>query len=133
MQYNAEKLINELYNSDSAYYSRYTLEEFTEICLAPLAFFKKKMKEPTLPSMRFRFMGTFQVFPAVIAKMLHYNQDKFNRGIIHKDTYEEVKANMERVHKALTTQTYKRGEVNFIFIDEENTPTTVPEESQQAT
>lgn len=123
MKYTANDLVKELYDSNPSYHI-YTLEEFTEICLMPLAFFRKKMKEPVLPSMRFKHMGIFIVYPHVIAKLLHYNQRRYDKGIIAQDTYEEFRNQMEEVHRQLTSETYQRGKVNIIYNDEESTPQT---------
>lgn len=114
MKYTAEMLINELHEQ----YPQYTIEEFTEICLGPLAFFKKNMKSPTLPSFRFKYMGVFMVYPGVIAKMLHYNQKRFDEGIITQDTYDYYNEQMKNVHEQLSTNYYKRGPVNIVYHDE---------------
>jgi len=132
MKYTADKLIEELYNSDPNY-QQYSIEEFGEMCLTPLAFFKKRMKEPTLPSMRFKYLGLFVVYPGVIAKMLHYNQARYDKGIVTQDTYEAFKAEMEEVHRQLTSQTYKRGKVTIIYNDEPSASSnTLQEEQEQA-
>lgn len=118
MKLTAYNIIEELYHSDPTYHV-YTLEEFTEVCLMPLTFFKKKMKEKTLPTMRFKHMGQFTVFPGIIAKMLHYNKARLDKGIITKETFDLFNDEMEEVHKQLTSNTYQRGYVNFIYYDNE--------------
>ena len=119
MKLTASDIIQELYTSNPEY-QKYTLEEFEEICLMPLVFFKKKMKENTLPSMRFKHMGMFLVYPGVIAKMLHYNKARLDKGIITKETYDIFNKEMEEVHKQLSSKPYKRGKVNIIYYDEES-------------
>jgi len=134
MKYTAEDLINELYSSNPNYH-KFTLEEFSEICLTPLAFFKKNMKDPSLPTVRFKHLGMFIVYPGIVAKIMHHNQERLDKGTITRETYDILNNQMEEIHKQLTTRTYKRGKVNIIYYDgpipEEREPKSEPLESLQ--
>lgn len=130
MKYTAEDIIREVYDTNPEY-QIYSLEEFTEIALAPLAFFKNHMKTLAFPSMRFTHMGLFIVFPGAVAKMLHYNQERFNKGVITQETYEAFKAEMEEVHERLVNRNKKRGKLDIIYLDEDATVDS-PLQEQQA-
>jgi hypothetical protein len=97
-----DDLINEFYKTIED--SKITIEQAKDICYGPWRFLKEEMENGELCEIRFKYFGTFQVYPGRAKNMLQNLKQKVNN--ISTKEY-------SRIENILTNFLNKNGKNNF--------------------
>ena len=74
----SENLLNEFYNKMKVEHPNISLEQAKDICYGPWRFLKEEMENGELAEVRFKYFGTFQVYPGRAKNMLINLKQKIN-------------------------------------------------------
>lgn len=96
MKRNNEELIIEFHKKMSADFPDITIEQAKEICSGPWKFLKEEMEKGTTEEIRFKYFGTFQVYPGRAKNLLSKLKDRFRFNKINKDDYFRIKEMLEK-------------------------------------
>lgn len=99
-----DELIKEYYDSLEVK-PEMSYEQFVDVCKAPFKFLRRQISSDELPTIRFTFLGSFQVLPGMVIKMLQYTQDRFDKQLITEKEYQR--------YMTLLTNHIKRNREDF--------------------
>lgn len=74
----SEDLLNEFHSNMNLQYPDITIEQAKDICYGPWRFLKEEMENGELAEVRFKYFGTFQVYPGRAKNMLNNLKEKIN-------------------------------------------------------
>lgn len=94
-----QDLIEEFYDKHLSKYPELTLEEVKEICHAPWRFLKQEMESGELPKVRFKYFGTFKVYPGRAEYQLKNLKERFKFHKIGPKQYFQLKKMIEKFLK----------------------------------
>ena len=90
-----DELIEEYYRDIMDKYPHVTLEQLKQICFTPWKFLKQEMESGDLTEVRFKYFGTFQVYPGRAINMLHNLNDRHKYNKIDPKQYFRLKQMLE--------------------------------------
>jgi hypothetical protein len=96
MKLQNNQLIEDFYNQEKDKYPNLTLEQFKDICFGPWRFLKDEMESGELPTVRFKYFGTFQVYEGRAKNMLHNINKRFQFHKINPKQYFKLKEMLEK-------------------------------------
>lgn len=96
MKLENDELIEEFYRKIINNYPQLTLEQLKQICFTPWKFLKQEMESGELTEVRFKYFGTFQVYPGRAVHMLHNLNDRHKYNKIDPKQYEKLKTMLEK-------------------------------------
>lgn len=73
----SDNLLNEFYDKMKLQYPNINLEQAKEICYGTWIFLKEEMENGELAEVRFKYLGTFKVYPKRVEKMLIKLKENF--------------------------------------------------------
>lgn len=93
-----DDIIKQYYQSDTNPYPDIPFEVFEAICKSSFWFFNKSMAREDLPIVHIKYLGKFVVLSTTIKQLLaNNNSDFFKKGIITKEQYEFIKAQLKEI------------------------------------
>lgn len=87
MKLDNQQLMEEFYNSIKEDFPGVDYEQLKEVCFGPWRFLKQEMESGLLPTIRFKYFGTFQVYPGRAKNILYNLKKKFEEGRISEEVY----------------------------------------------
>lgn len=99
MKLSNTELIKEFYEQEKHNYPDVSFEQFKEICFGPWRFLKHEMESGRLPKVRFKYFGTFQVYPGRAKNMLYNLNKRFQFHKIESKQYYRLKEMLENFLK----------------------------------
>lgn len=96
MKLESENLIIEFHKKMASQYPDITFEQTKEICSGPWKFLKKEMESGELNEVRFKYFGTFQVYPNRAKNLLIKLKERFRFNKINKNDYFRIKEMLEK-------------------------------------
>ena len=90
-------VIADLWKREKENYPDLTYEEFTEICRHPVDFIKACIQSPTLPVIRIKYFGIFEVFPGKLDNLLRRIDNSLKKGRISVEKYNRLKKYYEEL------------------------------------
>ena len=97
MKKTSEELIAEHYKNNVSNYPGISLEQAKEICHGPWEFLKKEMQSGELSEVRFKYFGTFQVYPGRAKNMLISLKERFKMNKVNREWYFKTKKMLEKL------------------------------------
>lgn len=91
MKLEHQDLIKEFYDSIHSHFPGLTQQELNHICCAPFKHLKKMMEGDKVDTMRFKYFGSFVVFPRKAKSELSYLDGRLERKIITQEQYDRLK------------------------------------------
>jgi hypothetical protein len=96
MKLTSEELVEEFYNLNKDKFPDITLEQAKDICYGPWRFLKKEMESGELSEVRFKYFGSFQVYPGRAKNMLENIKERFKFNKINKEEFFRIKTMLEK-------------------------------------
>lgn len=96
MKRSNEELIIEFHKKMSSDFPDITIEQAKEICSGPWLFLKEEMEKGTTEEIRFKYFGTFQVYPGRAKNLLVKLKERFRFNKIDKSDYFRIKEMLEK-------------------------------------
>lgn len=82
MRLDAELLVKQYYEKVKDQYPDLDFQEFKNICYAPFKFLKQEMSSDQLPVIRFKYFGTFIVYPKRAKYLLKQAEERHRKGTL---------------------------------------------------
>ena len=101
MKLDNQQLLEKFYQEHSNKYPDVDFERIKEVCFGPWRFLKQEMESGELPSVRFKYFGSFQVYKGRAENMLYNLKVKFDNEKITEDYYMKYKVMIENYLKKL--------------------------------
>lgn len=101
MKLNNQDLLEEFYQGVKDEFPDVSFEQIKEVCFGPWRFLKQEMESGNLPSVRFKYFGTFQVYKGRAKNMLYNLEKKFQNNKIEEDQYLKYKNMIEKYLKRI--------------------------------
>ena len=96
MELKNDELIKEFYEQQKELHPDLTIEQIKDICFGPWRFLKSEMESGDLPTVRFKYFGTFQVYEGRARNMLYNNEKKFKFHKISPKQYYKLQEMLKR-------------------------------------
>ena len=96
MKVDSDTLIAEFHKKMTEEFPDISLEQAKQICHGPWKFLKEEMESGELNEIRFKYFGTFQVYPNRAKNMLDKWKERFRYNKIDKTQYFKIKAMLEK-------------------------------------
>ena len=96
MKLESDKLVIEFYNKMSSEFPDITLEQAKDICYGPWKFLKEEMQNGELSEVRFKYFGTFQVYPGRAVNLLNNLKERFRFNKVGKEEFFRIKTILEK-------------------------------------
>ena len=96
MKLESDKLVIEFYNKKSSEFPGITQEQAKDICYGPWKFLKQEMENGELSEVRFKYFGTFQVYPGRAVNLLNNLKERFRFNKVSKDEFFRIKNMLEK-------------------------------------
>jgi len=96
MKLTNDDLIVEFHKKMSEKYSDISLEQAKDICYGPWRFLKAEMENGELQEVRFKYFGTFQVYPGRAKNMLVKLKERFRFNKIARTEYYRIKTMLDK-------------------------------------
>lgn len=91
----SNETIREFYERDKHKYPEMTYEEFRDVVQTPWKFLKAEMVKDSLEKVRFKYLGTFVVFPGRAKGVLKGLEISFKKHKIEPEIYFKRKETLE--------------------------------------
>lgn len=104
MKLENKELIEQYFIGIADKYPSLTLEECKEICFAPWRFLKQEIESGELPEVRFKYFGTFQVYPGRAENMLYNLKERFRYHKIDPKQYFKLKEMLDKFIKRVKNE-----------------------------
>lgn len=88
---NSNELIEEFFSEVKEQYPNITLEELQSICSSPWLFLRDEMNSGRLTKVKFKYLGTFQVYPKRVAYILSLLDKRLEEKKITQKHYDTTK------------------------------------------
>lgn len=92
---NAE-LLEEFYKEIKDKHPDVSYEQVKEVCFGPWRYLKQIMQYGKLESVRFMYLGVFQVRPARAKYVFEMNKNNFKKGTISLEDYVRYQSQIEK-------------------------------------
>ena len=92
-------LLEELHKRIKEDYPDLTIDQLKEICHTPWLQLKKEMESGELSEVRFKYFGTFKVYPGRARLLLKSMKEKFKNQLIQPREYFKYKSLLEKFLK----------------------------------
>ena len=99
MKLTSEELLEDFYNKMKDVYPNITIEQAKDICYGPWKFLKQEMEYGELSEVRFKYFGTFQVYPNRAVHLLANLKERFRFNKIKKDEFFRIKDMLDKLIK----------------------------------
>jgi len=99
MKRSNEELIIEFHKKMSSEYPDINLEQAKDICSGPWKFLKQEMENGEFSEVRFKYFGTFQVYPNRAVHLLANLKERFRFNKIKKDEFFRIKDMLDKLIK----------------------------------
>lgn len=96
MKLESDKLVTEFYNKKSSEFPDITQEQAKDICYGPWKFLKQEMENGELSEVRFKYFGTFQVYPGRAVNLLNNLKERFRFNKVGKEEFFRIKTMLEK-------------------------------------
>ena len=96
MKLESDKLVTEFYNKKSSEFTGITQEQAKDICYGPWKFLKQEMENGELSEVRFKYFGTFQVYPGRAVNLLNNLKERFRFNKVGKEEFFRIKTMLEK-------------------------------------
>lgn len=96
MKLESDKLVTEFYNKMSSEFPGITQEQAKDICYGPWKFLKQEMENGELSEVRFKYFGTFQVYPGRAVNLLNNLKERFRFNKVGKEEFFRIKTMLEK-------------------------------------
>ena len=96
MKLESDKLVIEFYNKKSSEFPGITQEQAKDICYGPWKFLKQEMENGELSEVRFKYFGTFQVYPGRAVNLLNNLKERFRFNKVGKEEFFRIKTMLEK-------------------------------------
>ena len=96
MKLESDKLVTEFYNKKSSKFPGITQEQAKDICYGPWKFLKQEMENGELSEVRFKYFGTFQVYPGRAVNLLNNLKERFRFNKVGKEEFFRIKTMLEK-------------------------------------
>lgn len=94
-----DELIAEFHKKKKEEYPNINLDQAKEICYGPWRFLKAEMENGELQEVRFKYFGTFQVYPGRAKNMLIKLKERFRFNKIARVEYYRIKDMLDKFMK----------------------------------
>lgn len=91
MKLDNQQLMEEFYSSVKEDFPNIDFEQLKDICFGPWRFLKQEMESGQLPTIRFKYFGTFTVYEGRARNMIYNLDKKFEQGKIEERQYLKYK------------------------------------------
>ena len=96
MRLESDKLVIEFYNKMSSEFPGITQDQAKDICYGPWKFLKQEMESGELFEVRFKYFGTFQVYPGRAVNLLNNLKERFRFNKVGKEEFFRIKTMLEK-------------------------------------
>lgn len=96
MKLDSDKLVIEFHKDMQEKFPGITSEQAKDICYGPWKFLKEEMQNGELSEVRFKYFGTFQVYPGRVKNMLIKLKERFRFNKIDKKEYFRIKDMLDK-------------------------------------
>lgn len=96
MKRTSEELITEFHKKMASQFPDIDFEQAKDICSGPWKFLKEQMENGELEEVRFKYFGTFQVYPNRAKHLLVKLKERFRFNKIDKADYFRIKTMLEK-------------------------------------
>jgi hypothetical protein len=96
MKLESDKLVNEFYNKMFPEFPGIIQEQAKDICYGPWKFLKQEMESGELSEVRFKYFGTFQVYPGRAVNLLNNLKERFRFNKVGKEEFFRIKTMLEK-------------------------------------
>lgn len=83
-------LIKEFYKEIKEEYPDLTLEQVRDICYGPWRFLRREIETPGLETVRFKYIGTFNVYKNRARQLLQNYEYNLSKGYISESRYNYI-------------------------------------------
>lgn len=92
----SEDLVIEFHKKMSSEFPGITQEQAKDICYGPWKFLKQEMENGELSEVRFKYFGTFQVYPGRAVNLLNNLKERFRFNKVGKEEFFRIKTMLEK-------------------------------------
>jgi hypothetical protein len=92
----SENLVIEFHNNMKLKFPGITQEQAKDICYGPWKFLKQEMESGELSEVRFKYFGTFQVYPGRAKNLLVNLKERFRFNKVGKEEFFRIKTMLEK-------------------------------------
>ena len=96
MKLESDKLVIEFHTKMLSRFPGITQEQAKDICYGPWKFLKEEMENGELSEVRFKYFGTFQVYPGRAINLLNNLKERFRFNKVSKDEFFRIKNMLEK-------------------------------------
>lgn len=96
MKLESDKLVNEFYNKMLPEFPGISQDQAKDICYGPWKFLKQEMESGELSEVRFKYFGTFQVYPGRAVNLLNNLKERFRFNKVGKEEFFRIKTMLEK-------------------------------------
>ena len=96
MKLESDKLVIEFHTKMLSRFPGITQEQAKDICYGPWKFLKEEMENGELSEVRFKYFGTFQVYPGRAINLLNNLKERFRCNKVSKDEFFRIKNMLEK-------------------------------------
>lgn len=96
MKLESDKLVIEFHTKMLSRFPGITQEQAKDICYGPWKFLKEEMENGELSEVRFKYFGTFQVYPGRAINLLNNLKERFRFNKVSKDEFFRIKTMLEK-------------------------------------
>lgn len=96
MKLESDKLVIEFHTKMLSRFPGITQEQAKDICYGPWKFLKEEMENGELSEVRFKYFGTFQVYPGRAVNLLNNLKERFRFNKVSKDEFFKIKTMLEK-------------------------------------
>ncbi len=96
MKKTSEELVIEFHKLNKDKFPDISVEQAKDISYGPWRFLKQQMESGDLTEVRFKYFGTFQVYPGRAKNMLNSLKERFRFNKIAKPEYFRIKDMLEK-------------------------------------
>lgn len=96
MKLESDKLVIEFHNKMLSRFPGISVDQAKDICYGPWKFLKEEMQNGELSEVRFKYFGTFQVYPGRAVNLLNNLKERFRFNKVSKDEFFRIKNMLEK-------------------------------------
>lgn len=96
MKLESDKLVIEFHTKMSSRFPGISVDQAKDICYGPWRFLKQEMESGELSEVRFKYFGTFQVYPGRAINLLNNLKERFRFNKVSKDEFFRIKNMLEK-------------------------------------
>ena len=96
MKLESDKLVIEFHNKMLSRFPGISVDQAKDICYGPWRFLKQEMENGELSEVRFKYFGTFQVYPGRAVNLLNNLKERFRFNKVGKEEFFRIKTMLEK-------------------------------------